>query len=177
MFDFSLSVGDTLFSYYNFCGDLIVDSIGTINLFNSETRKIFFLNNYEYFIEGLGGSQGFMNPQCQAIGSWNQQCCVLINGVAIYDFLCGSCFQVMKIERHESSSYITIYPNPTSDFLNIEINKPEEPGAITLTDITGRVVLQSTFTSRIDVSHLPKGMYLLSVYTNTEKFVRKIIVH
>jgi hypothetical protein len=71
LYDFSLSVGDTLkYSSFNWCGDLIVDSIGTITLFNSETRKIFFfLGSDEYFIEGIGGSQGLNNAMC-----WFESC-------------------------------------------------------------------------------------------------------
>ncbi len=103
LYDFSLSVGDTLFT--NNCGDLIVDSIGTITLFNSETRKIFFfLNSWEYFIEGIGGSQGMNNPLCQAIGAWYEPFCVLKNGEPIYNLSYTipslSCFQVVSIDRY-----------------------------------------------------------------------------
>ncbi len=186
LYDFSLSVDDTLFSFYNFCGDLIVDSIGTITLFNSEIRNIFFLNNGEYFIEGIGGSQGLMNPLCQAIGSWNQQCCVLINGVAIYDFLSGSCFQVMSIDNYQVSANFSIYPNPYSGQTTIELSLDHASVVkAEVYTITGQRVctlhegnLQQgtySFTFSAHSYGFSSGVYVLKILINNESMHRMLI--
>ena len=80
------------------------------------------------------------------------------------------------IHEFKEDLKITIYPNPASDVLCIQTQFPEAPTHITISDITGRLVLQSTFTSIIDVSHLPKGMYVLSVFSNAGQYVSKVIV-
>jgi hypothetical protein len=69
---------------------------------------------------------------------------------------------IISVEEHENHS-IKIYPNPVSDYFHIETQLPEEPSLMAITDITGRVVYQSTFSNRIDVSHLPDGIYLIII--------------
>jgi hypothetical protein len=88
----------------------------------------------------------------------------------------GSCWQFLDIGKESEEKRITFFPNPTSDFLYIETQLPEEPSLMAITDITGRVVYQSTFSNKIDVSHLPKGMYVLSVFSNARQYISKVIV-
>jgi hypothetical protein len=61
---------------------------------------------------------------------------------------------------------VKIYPNPATDV--IQVSGAEEGSTLTLTDITGRVVVQQTVTSNngsISVGHLVKGTYLLHIMT------------
>ncbi len=83
-------------------------------------------------------------------------------------------FMVTSIEPF--NNILNIYPNPASDIIAIEFSQTLEPQYITITDITGRLVYQSAFSNRIDVSHLPKGMYVLSVQVKEGQFVKKIII-
>jgi hypothetical protein len=69
----------------------------------------------------------------------------------------------MSIDNYQVSTNFCIYPNPATDFLYIETQLLIEPSHITLTDITGRVVFQSAFSNRIDVSQLPDGIYLIII--------------
>ncbi len=54
-----------------------------------------------------------------------------------------------------------VYPNPTHDILNIQVENPHEMDTIEIFDAAGRVVLRCAFDSAIDVSSLEKGIYLL----------------
>jgi hypothetical protein len=60
LFDFSLTVGDTLFSLGV---PYPIDSITTVTLFNGVLRKKWFVqsSNNAYYIEGIGGSEGISN--------------------------------------------------------------------------------------------------------------------
>lgn len=65
-----------------------------------------------------------------------------------------------------------LYPNPSSQFVNIAFTKREASTAlVVVTDVTGRVVLSTTqelgaaSTARLDVSSLSNGLYQLSVVT------------
>lgn len=69
----------------------------------------------------------------------------------------------------EDVSGITIYPNPTDDYVTIEFDTPSEEYSITITDISGRIVLSEAFSGvtnnksiTLSVSDLEAGRYLLS---------------
>jgi hypothetical protein len=53
------------------------------------------------------------------------------------------------------------YPNPAKDEIHLLSVMPESQ--ILISDISGRLVMTATGSSRISVEHLPRGMYVLSV--------------
>lgn len=74
---------------------------------------------------------------------------------------------------------IKIYPNPTSDYLTISNIENVNVSSITIIDTTGKIIkkLTSNF-SKIDVSHLSEGMYILNIETKEgmkfgENFIKK----
>jgi hypothetical protein len=70
---------------------------------------------------------------------------------------------------------IKIYPNPTSDVLNIQTDS--KINNISVSDMTGRRVNIKLDGDKVDVSTLPAGNYLINVETkdgiSTEKFIKK----
>ena len=70
---------------------------------------------------------------------------------------------------------ITIYPIPTNGILNIS---GFNSGYVKLTNIEGRIVLQKQLTSSVlDLSHFPKGLYILQLVTdNHGVYINKVIV-
>jgi hypothetical protein len=78
-------------------------------------------------------------------------------------------------------SRVSIYPNPSSDVLNLYFKDPEFISSIRIFDISGRIVdsfsANSTleFTS-IPVSNLPAGTYFLELNTKTERALKRFIV-
>ncbi|WP_417588769.1 T9SS type A sorting domain-containing protein [Owenweeksia hongkongensis] len=77
----------------------------------------------------------------------------------------------------ESLAEVAIYPNPTNDFLNLE-NLPKE-GQVTLYNLSGKLLLQQPFkkeNNKLDLSNLPKGVYLLELQNNAgERVFRKVM--
>jgi len=75
------------------------------------------------------------------------------------------------------SESLQVYPNPTSDYLNIKGSK--KVSGVKVLDVSGRVVLSSDKAEqRIDVSQLVKGAYILTVKntdgtSSTHKFIKK----
>jgi hypothetical protein len=61
---------------------------------------------------------------------------------------------------------INIYPNPATDFINIK-------GAqnVSITDLSGRVVITSVNSDEIDISSLSKGAYLVKAYVDKNKII------
>ncbi|RZJ37442.1 MAG: T9SS type A sorting domain-containing protein [Chryseobacterium sp.] len=72
-----------------------------------------------------------------------------------------------------SKSEISIFPNPGSDFINIK--SEEQIKSIKIYDIKGSLI-KSDNASKIDISALPKGNYIISIETKsgveTKKFIK-----
>lgn len=69
-----------------------------------------------------------------------------------------------------SSETLSVYPNPTTDVLNIEGVDNE---MISIYDATGRLVLQQIYNENLDVSTLAKGVYAVKTGIGIVKFVKE----
>ena len=72
-----------------------------------------------------------------------------------------------------SGKSVTIYPNPVSTSFQIQGITGKTP--LTITDISGKIVLKQTAHSNeiISVEHLPEGIYNIRVADETVKMVKK----
>ncbi len=74
-----------------------------------------------------------------------------------------------------ASIAIGVYPNPTTDFLNIQ--SEEKIKAISISDMSGRKMDVKLNGNSVDVRSLQTGTYLISIETatgkSTEKFIKK----
>lgn len=77
------------------------------------------------------------------------------------------------IEDNEVTT-ISVYPNPAHDFVTVETCHGASVQSIIVSDVTGKTILSSS-ESRIDVSALSEGMYFITIITENQKFVEKII--
>ncbi|SMP09782.1 T9SS type A sorting domain-containing protein [Chryseobacterium profundimaris] len=70
---------------------------------------------------------------------------------------------------------ISVYPNPTSEFLNIKTDS--KINAVSVVDMTGRKVDVKISGSQVDVRSLSTGTYLITVETkegtSSQKFIKK----
>ncbi|MCF6130157.1 T9SS type A sorting domain-containing protein [Flavobacterium sp. AS60] len=70
-------------------------------------------------------------------------------------------------------SILKLYPNPSSDIINIEVSN-NQPVKTTITTILGQTIMSSENTT-IDISSLTKGTYLITVETESGKETQRII--
>jgi hypothetical protein len=69
-----------------------------------------------------------------------------------------------------------IYPNPTTDIIQIRTAKPYY--SLLISTISGQIIEQHTYLQELDLSHLSAGVYLLSFTSNEGVlFTRKIVKH
>lgn len=64
------------------------------------------------------------------------------------------------IEASEPAS-CNIYPNPVTDYFNLQLNSTLQPQKVEIYNMGGVEVLNEPFRSQYNVAHLPAGMYYL----------------
>ncbi|WP_106917783.1 T9SS type A sorting domain-containing protein [Chryseobacterium aurantiacum] len=58
---------------------------------------------------------------------------------------------------------INVFPNPTADYITITVSSKKKPKDVSIYDMSGKLVSQKEINnSRIDLSFLPKGVYMLT---------------
>jgi hypothetical protein len=79
-----------------------------------------------------------------------------------------------QVENHENFD-IKVYPNPTSSIVNVAMDK-DHINKIELYDFSGKLILSSSKSNKIDISKLPKAIYFLKVeLTNGNDLYEKIV--
>lgn len=79
-----------------------------------------------------------------------------------------------SIDEQEKTIEVQVYPNPTSDYLQIECE--DSILHYKLCDLVGKVVLEETFSGTIDVKGIKAGTYALELVGKSGTTYRKKIV-
>ncbi len=78
----------------------------------------------------------------------------------------------------DDTDYISIYPNPIADIMNIKIDKPERTtSTLRIYDSNHAMVLTQNIDDRetaIDASDLPAGVYIVHIRDGLNRFVGKV---
>lgn len=102
-------------------------------------------------------------------------------GLDFFMFDYGSSFNIDNIEikplddlsiNNQQKNIVSIFPNPTSDFINIKTENKVE--SVEIFDYSGKLLLQQK-SKKIDIQHLNQGNYLLKVTTDKGSLTKKII--
>ena len=79
---------------------------------------------------------------------------------------------------HElANTVVNIYPNPTIDFINIDVQGPLDYAA-RLYDLEGKLIYETTNTNHIQINALSSGTYLLEIndLNSGQKIVERIMI-
>ncbi len=179
LYNFDLNPNDTV-KFYNSCDTTfpiiaIVQSVDSI-LTGTVYRKVL---NLDYsncgmggpttkIIEGIGCDKDFL-LFCNSEFVGNALECYGLNGHSIYSPNNDSCVTDIALNIKEEINYyndVSIYPNPTSD--EIEISIPEK-SEIEISNIQGQIIktLETKENkTNVDVSGFSRGVYIVSVETD-----------
>lgn len=150
-FILSLTKEGELMSTYDFVGS---DEPGLISNISANASHLLFAGDYSGQI---------------AIGDTAVS---TINSALFYGALRDESTAINGIDK--SPQNLVIYPNPVSDFINIDPELGLE--SIAIFSATGRLLERYTSqTNRIDVKKLPKGHYLLQAEKEDEIYVARFI--
>jgi hypothetical protein len=93
-----------------------------------------------------------------------------------------TCDGINNVRENSTNQQINIYPNPTSEILNINFLQTQRRNTeVVITNLLGEQVKEARNKSQeerveMDVSNLPNGIYFVSVKTTEGIFTKKIII-
>ena len=90
------------------------------------------------------------------------------NDIDATAYFSENCSEVGITDNNESNAPI-FYPNPTTGSIYLP-----EPANITLSDFSGKLLLEEKNTNQLDISSLPAGMYFLNVGENKQQTFKVI---
>jgi sugar lactone lactonase YvrE len=79
-------------------------------------------------------------------------------------------------EELELESSLLVYPNPSTDKITIELKNNLELKSATLFDIRGKQVKVQMTDKTLNVSRLPRGIYVLRLETSKGAFEQKVVL-
>jgi hypothetical protein len=76
----------------------------------------------------------------------------------------------------EGGLEVELYPNPATDVFNIRLNSVGKK-TVHITDMRGRMVIDTTVSScgTINISHLPRGVYVVKIIADNNVIRKKIV--
>ncbi|TVQ18691.1 MAG: T9SS C-terminal target domain-containing protein [Bacteroidetes bacterium] len=180
LYDFSLVEGDVF--QYN-----LVTNVDSIPLLDGSYRKrIIFEDGYYSWIEGIGSIQGGLLwsdwhfkkhiPEAWMLCYYENDSLLLTNDD--YD-TCNVSFLNNIAESSDNLFSPTVYPNPFNKELSISFDNPIHGEKLTISVLTldGREIFNETLHSdfSLDLSFLPKGIYLLVLTNKDFRYTAKIV--
>ncbi len=74
----------------------------------------------------------------------------------------------LSIETHSKFSF-NVYPNPTNDYINIQLSSLNEPTQYKISDTSGKIILTGDINNKyfsLDLTELQSGIYYISLKNN-----------
>ena len=88
------------------------------------------------------------------------------------------------IVENQNSTTLKVYPNPTKDYVNFEINGVDDEGIrLEVWNTNGQIIYSKRYNNtpntieKFDISNYAKGIYYVKVFTNDKVFVEKIVLN
>lgn len=196
LYDFSLQVGDSIstdtfrLSAPDYPGYLKVAKIDSI-LIGNDYRKAFHFGTTTSsgtlpnatWIEGVGNIKGLLyetGAECEcARYSW--LVCFFDENVNLYHSGNNDCFYYLNntgVQINQDPKEFTIHPNPFKEFITIEYPS-SEAAILEILSAHGKLVfkkeIDTSGSSKVNLSSLPAGLYLVKLKTGNKTLTEKIL--
>jgi type IX secretion system substrate protein len=154
IYDFDLEIGDvTPLQSINFDTTMVI-AIDTIVVLGVPVKRFFISDDRQdipddinYILEGIGGSNGLLSsfPEVYPLGGGVYT--TLLNcfefqdsTYLVFDYECPFLDFISAIDQISDEPSVIIYPNPTRDFITVNISDEYLNATCTIFDGTGRVI-------------------------------------
>lgn len=132
--------------------------------FKDKTGLDYFFNEFPYVNKVQGENSYSYNAQTSSFN---------LNGRTTYNYNAAIALSTPTIDK--ATANITFYPNPTTDFLNIQNPSKVAIDKVFVTDLTGKKVLEQNNANQVNVANLAKGLYVVEAFSGEEKWVIKFV--
>ena len=119
----------------------------------------FYLEQYLLLNIAMGGNGGAIDPNFS-------QSSMVIDYVRVYQNTTASTEDVF-------ANKFSVYPNPSSDVLNIRTDEPIEK--VELYNTIGQLIVAKK-TTNINISSLKTGIYILKIYSRNRSVIKKVMI-
>ena len=143
------------------CRAMYPDASGTLLDFSSQTIQTVILNF---------STTGYVKNNCEFVAFVQHAPSKEVTQVVKVDM--SSILEIKELTGEK----ISIYPNPTSDYMMLLSNGK---GIMSISDITGKIVYISEITNTTqytDISKFSKGIYIVKVTSDEKLFTQKLVV-
>ena len=140
-------------------------SLGEIKIANTK------VNEWEQLTYDFSSHDGLTYDQIVVFPDFTSRA---NNNVIYFDNIFGEMVAPTAINDFEDAK-VKVFPNPSSDKITIQSTQAIQE--IKIYNITGELLIdkQELSTSSLDISHLPKGIYVVKARINEQTIVEKLI--
>jgi sugar lactone lactonase YvrE len=143
----------------------IVNSAGIINHFAGQSTSGYDGDG------GLAANAKLASPRAVYVDGWNRIYIVDYNNHVIRNITATASVAVTG-----SNGVLSVYPNPSTGMVYLNTAAIKGVAAITVTDITGRIVLSTATLPSIQLGHLADGVYTISVVAADGKHTARVLL-
>lgn len=83
--------------------------------------------------------------------------------------------QTLGVSNNISSDAFAVYPNPSKDWLHFQIPAQVHVERVTVSDLTGKLVVDAPMQDQLDVRHLQQGVYIVRLFSGEKTHQLKFI--
>ncbi len=186
LYDFNLSVGDTLPDSYTNGYDNWVSSVDSA-LLGGVYRKVFHISgdttmswavDYVSIIEGVGSTFGLLGDLLPIFETANWLDCFKHRNTIVFPAGGVSCDSIIiSIPEQKKEQKIVVFPSPTKGLINVKTVQTA-PMQITIINILGEEQIRFSSlngSAETNISFLPSGIYFVFVTLEHQQYSQKII--
>ncbi len=167
LYDFSANIGDVIGKECNTGGGVVTDT-SQIDLFRVNRKMMSISSINQIWYEGIGSSSGLLSS------IW------MFSDHQLYDYCQGS-FEECGVQLWLNTNITLaqergkVFPNPTEDFLTVQVKEYIRNGHLIISDLYGQIVQVSSFEAlekQINIKTLASGMYYVQVLDDVHLIYR-----
>ncbi len=170
-------VGNVIWNLVNPNAQYAIDEMGTISCtFSKETGEISFtVNGHTYSYQGLAQGEDVVRLYFWVASSYQNT----NTNDGYFDNLLVEAVSNLSTTEVKANVKTAIYPNPAKNEINLSLNKNfnADKTKVTITNTLGQLLSTSNYSKTVNVSSLPKGVYMVTLSdgknTETVKMVKE----